>query len=168
MVETPTISPTSDAALLVGPARHNAWDRPGFLLWHSTLRWQRHVASELGPLGLTHAQFLFLGSTWYLGHDGDPPSQRQLAAHTGCDPMMTSQVVRVLEQRGLLSRLPDEEDRRARLVQLTPSGQALAERAVAVMEGVDEDFFAAGGSTYTVVDVLGRLAGRTRGGEIVG
>jgi DNA-binding MarR family transcriptional regulator len=167
MAAPPPTADTSSGPCSAGPARHNAWDRPGFLLWHSTLRWQRQVARELLPLGLTHAQFLFLGSTWYLAGAGEGPSQSQLAAHTGCDPMMTSQVVRLLERRGLVSRRRDGGDRRALRVELTTQGRVLAERAIAVMERIDEEFFSVDASMAEVVQVLGQLARRTTEGDVV-
>lgn len=41
-------------------------DSPGFLLWRSTLRWQRTIIAALRPLELTHVQFVLLASTWWL------------------------------------------------------------------------------------------------------
>ena len=53
-------------------SRHDdAWDSPGFLLWHATLRWQRAMVEALSPLGLTHTQFVLLASTWWLAENGD-------------------------------------------------------------------------------------------------
>src|SRR6266566_2274389 len=62
------------------------WDySPGFLLWHATLRWQRQITAVLKPLGLTHVQFVLLAGSWWLGRGGQPPSQRELADHSGTD-----------------------------------------------------------------------------------
>ncbi len=77
----------------------SAWDSPGFLLWHATLRWQRAVAAALRPLGLTHVQFVLLAGGWWLSQGDRWPSQRELADHAGTDRMMTSQVVRTLERQ---------------------------------------------------------------------
>ena len=32
-----------------GSRHSDAWDSPGFLLWHATLRWQRAMAEALAP-----------------------------------------------------------------------------------------------------------------------
>ncbi len=124
-------------------------DSPGLLLWQVTNHWQAAQRAALKPLALTHVQFVLLASlTWLNGRaeDGAPVSQRRLAEHAVTDPMMTSQVLRALEQRGLLERAPDPADRRARALRVTPAGATLANRAVAVVEACDAAFFAALGA----------------------
>src|SRR5712664_1342161 len=102
------------------PSRfRSAWDSPGFLLWHASLRWQRKMAAALRPVGLTHVQFVLLASTWWLATHGGQPTQRELADQAGTNEMMTSQVVRVLEIKGLITRKPDERDPRALRLGLT-------------------------------------------------
>jgi DNA-binding MarR family transcriptional regulator len=116
---------------------------PGFLLWRVTLAWQRRIRAALEPHGLTHVQFVLLASLWWLeGHQPEPPTQAQLAAQAGTDPMMTSQVLRKLEARGLLDRTPDAEDTRARRLRLTPDGRELVDHALADVEKADTDYFA--------------------------
>ena len=119
-------------------------DSPGFLLWRSTLRWQRTITAALRPLELTHVQFVLLASTWWLTEQtsGPPPSQRQLAEHADTDVMMTSQVVRALERRGLLQRTADNAgDGRIKRLAVTDTGRELAVRAVEVVEAADAAFF---------------------------
>lgn len=117
-------------------------ESPGLLLWRVTLAWQRQIAAALRPLGLTHVQFVLLTSTWWLTHQGgERPSQRRLAEFAGIDVMMTSQVLRTLEGRGLVSRETDSRDSRARIIQTTHTGRELALAAVQVVESVDQDFF---------------------------
>ena len=117
---------------------------PGFLLWHATLRWQRLIAAALKPLGLTHVQFVLLAVLWwFVTVRGKRPSQRALAEQAGTDPMMTSQVLRALERKGLVVREPDPTDSRARRVGLTPGGRRLARNAIEVVEAADDEFFAA-------------------------
>ncbi|MHB8554725.1 MAG: DUF4160 domain-containing protein [Candidatus Dormibacteria bacterium] len=124
-----------------GPIR-SPWESPGFLLWHATLRWQRATAAALRPLGITHVQFVLLASTWWLGENGEAPSQRQLAEHCGTDPMMTSQVARTLEAKGLLTRDADPADCRVRRMRVTAAGRQLALTAIAVVEAADQAYFA--------------------------
>ena len=107
-----------------------------------TLQWKRDVVAALTPLELTHVQFVLLASTWWAGTKlGTPPSQRTLAEYAGTDPMMTSQVLRTLEKRGLVTRTPDPLDGRSRLVEVTAAGAQLAPRAIEVVEAVDRAFF---------------------------
>ena len=93
------------------------------------------------PFGLTHVQFVLLASLTWLAGDR-PVTQRALADHCATDPMMTSQVLRALEQRGLVDRAPHPDDRRAHALSATPAGSELANRAVVAVESCDEDFFA--------------------------
>jgi len=112
------------------------------MLWRATLAWQRAVRAALAPHELTHVQFVLLASLWWLAtHDG-PPSQRELAEQAGTDPMMTSQVVRKLEARGLVERAPHPTDARARHLALTGEGERLLAAALDDVERADESYFA--------------------------
>ena len=55
-------------------------------------------------MGITHVQFAVVSTVWWLGKDGYPPRQREVAEHAGIDPAMTSQVMTVLIQRGWVIR----------------------------------------------------------------
>lgn len=141
------------------------WSNPGFLLWRVTLRWQRAVAANLRPLDLTHPQFVVLASTWWLGRDGEPPSQRELADHTGMDAMTTSQVARALEAKGLIVRAPDAHDSRMKRLSVTDAGAALAGRAVERVEDADRAYFTAAPDHQALIRGLLALAPRPGSGE---
>lgn len=132
-------------------------DSPGFLLWRATLRWQRLIAAALGPFELTHVQFVLLACVWWLDEQGARPNQAAVARQAGTDVKMTSQVLRALEGKGLLERLPDGDDARARVIVPTASGKALAPRAIEAVEAVDAEFFAAV-STGEAIALLTSLA----------
>lgn len=132
-------------------------ESPGFLLWRVTLRWQRSVARELRPLGLTHVQFVLLASAWWLSLHREPPNQVAVAQHADIDVKMTSEVLHKLENKGLITTQSDLRDRRARIVRVTPEGIRLAEQAVMVIEKVDAEFFSTAGPA--VVPALRALAG---------
>ncbi|MEV0059738.1 MarR family transcriptional regulator [Nocardia sp. NPDC050718] len=120
----------------------DAQDSPGLLLWQVTNRWQAAQRAALAPFDLTHVQFVLLASLTYLGHRGaEPVMQRELAEHAATDPMMTSQVLRALEQKGLIERRAHPRDRRARALVATADGVALANRAVVAVEACDRTFF---------------------------
>jgi DNA-binding MarR family transcriptional regulator len=145
----------------------SAWDRPGFVLWHATLYWQRRVAEVLRPLSLTHAQFTLLaGTVWLEAHGDGPPSQRELADHAGTDAMMTSQVARALEQRELLQRESDASDARVRRLRATAAGRRLAYKAVEVVEALDDELFDLA-DREQLLHSLRSFAGRDDTGELV-
>jgi DNA-binding MarR family transcriptional regulator len=131
---------------------------PGLLLWRATNLWQAAQRATLQPFGLTHVQFVLLASLTWLDVEG-PVTQRQLADHCATDPMMTSQVLRVLERRGFVDRQAHPDDGRARAVVVTEKGAALANRAVTAVEACDRAFFAPLGSgTRSFADGLAKLA----------
>jgi len=142
----------------------SAWEKPGFLLWHATLRWQRAVTAALKPTGLTHVQFVLLASTWFLEDRTGPPSQRELAEHAGTDAMMTSQVVRSLEAEGLVERRTDTRDARVKRLTVTAAGRRAAAQALAVIDGIDREFFGPVGDRAELVSLLLALAGRDADG----
>ncbi len=135
-------------------------ESPGFLLWRATLRWQRTVAAALRPLRLTHVQFVLLACTWWLTQvAGERPTQRRVADFAATDPMMTSQVIRALEARGLVRRVADPQDSRALQLTVTGGGARLAREAVKVVEAADAEFFIAAGKGESMLQFLRSLAG---------
>lgn len=115
----------------------------GFLLWQVTALWQRSVALALRPHGLTQVQYALLASLLWLSRTEDQITQARLARHAQLDVMMTSQVLRALEARGLLERRAHATDSRAKVLRLTKIGEATATRAVPDVEGADAVFFGA-------------------------
>jgi MarR family len=76
----------------------------GFLLWRATNAWQRAQRVALRPFALTHVQYALLAAL--LNADRKGMSQSEAAAASGVDPMTTSQVLRALEGRELVTRQP--------------------------------------------------------------
>jgi DNA-binding MarR family transcriptional regulator len=106
---------------------------PGFLVWRLSMKWRVAVDRALAPLGLTHAQYSLLGSLRDLGAQDRAPSQRELADHTGLEPLYVSKLARALESAGLVVRAVDVHDVRARRLSLTAAGLDVTDRAVAVV-----------------------------------
>lgn len=114
----------------------------GYHLWHASLAWQSAIARALEPQGLTHVQFFVLGTLLWYGKSGTSPKQRELARASGLDPMMTSQVVRALEQRGLVARRDDPDDSRAWRLALTATGKKAAIEAATAVRAAEARVFA--------------------------
>jgi DNA-binding MarR family transcriptional regulator len=138
---------------------------PGFLLWRTTLLWQRQIRGTLAPHDLTHVQFVLLASAWWLEEHEGPPTQTRVAQHAATDPMMTSQVLRRLEAGNLVTREADPTDTRARRITLTTAGRSRLAKALADVEAADREFFAALGTHQPMfiahLDTLGADAIRT-------
>ncbi|MFF0269215.1 MarR family winged helix-turn-helix transcriptional regulator [Kribbella sp. NPDC004536] len=114
---------------------------PGFWLHHAALKWRAELDRRLREVGLTPTQFLLLASTGWVEHTQGAPTQQQVAQTAGADRMMTSKVVKNLEDNGLLRRSPDPADARAYRLQLTPAGRRAAAKAIAVAQALDEELF---------------------------
>lgn len=149
-----------DEALREALRSHSAGDSPGFLLLHATLRWQREVGSALSALDLTYPQFGILGSTWWLGRDGEPPYQRQVAEHSGMGEVMTSQLVQKLERKGLIERQASPHDARAKVLALTERGRELAEKGVATADRAERRFFGELSDEKALLEMLRVLSRR--------
>lgn len=157
-------SALTDAALPDALRAHSAGRSAGFLLWHATLRWRRSIDAALRPLALTHAQFLLLTSTWWLGREGAAPNQRQVAEHAGVGEALASQVTRLLERDGLIERGPHPDDVRGKALHLTEQGHRTAERAVVAVDAADERFFGDLAARDDFLAALRQLAGRDEHG----
>lgn len=103
------------------PAKELLWARPGFLVRRLH---QIHVTmflEECKSSNLTPVQYGILTVLKVLP-DLD---QTSLGQEVGLDRSTTADVVRRLEERGLVERRPDETDKRARRVRLTKEGRAV-------------------------------------------
>lgn len=67
---------------------------PGFLVWRLSMKWRVAVDRAVAPLGLTHAQYSLVASLYGMHRTGLRPSQRQLADHTGLEPLYVSKLAR--------------------------------------------------------------------------
>ncbi|TPL96448.1 winged helix-turn-helix transcriptional regulator [Mesorhizobium sp. B2-3-11] len=136
-------------------------ESPGLLLWRTTMRWQRVMTAALAPLDLTHVQFVLLASAMWLGRNGEPPNQVQLAAQAGTEVKMTSDVVARLEVKGLIAREADPRDSRAKVIRVTAAGMAAAQQAIVAVETADAAFFEPVDEAQ-LVGLLQQLAGEIR------
>jgi DNA-binding MarR family transcriptional regulator len=132
------------------------------------LEWRRKLTDELAEVGLTHVQFVLLASAMWLAHRGKAPSQVELAAHAGVDPMMTSQVVRSLERSKHLKRVADADDARVRRIVVTASGQKTVLKAVAIVERMDRESFGGIDDIDAFREALRLVAGRGEDGARIG
>ncbi|MFJ7961453.1 MarR family winged helix-turn-helix transcriptional regulator [Streptomyces sp. NPDC096319] len=108
----------------------------GFLVWRLSMKWRVAVDRAVAPLGLTHAQYALMGSLYGMARSDLRPSQRQLADHTGLEPLYVSKLARALEASGLVARTRDPADPRAMQLSLTEQGLDVTRRAIGVVQGL--------------------------------
>lgn len=82
--------------------------------------------AAMAPLGLRVSQFGILSRL----RAGGPRGIQALAAELAMDRTTLGRNIRPLERDGLLAAIPDPDDKRARLLSLTPAGADLVARAM--------------------------------------
>ncbi|MFO1081594.1 MAG: MarR family transcriptional regulator [Reyranellaceae bacterium] len=92
----------------------------------------RHYDQALKPVGLTSGQFSLLMSL----NRPQPASLGQVATLLAMDRTTLTANLKPLERDGLVETRTSEEDRRARLLHLTPAGRARLARALPIWERV--------------------------------
>jgi DNA-binding MarR family transcriptional regulator len=97
------------------------WQMLVGLVWETRGEWRRKVSDATG-LSFSRVRIL-----WRLVDE--PKTLKQLADMTGSDAPATTVAVNDLENRGLVERHPHPDNRRAKLVSLTPAGRKLIELA---------------------------------------
>ncbi len=134
---------------------------PGYWLYRASLAWMAELDAGLRPLGITHTQFNMLASAgWLARTTGTNPTQQEVAAFVGADRMMTSKVIRVLVDRGLVIREQDPDDARLLRVVLTTAGREVTSQAVRVAARVDALFFGTGPDREELRDTLAEVTER--------
>lgn len=97
----------------------------GFLIRKAQQRHLSIFAAHM-PEGLTAQQFAVMAKLVEVG----PSSQNSLGRQTAMDNSTINGVVTRLHERGLVDKLPSEEDRRMHLVALTAEGERTIARVL--------------------------------------
>jgi DNA-binding MarR family transcriptional regulator len=95
----------------------------------------RRFDEALRPVGLTNGQFSLIMSL----NRPKPPGMAAVASLLAMDRTTLTAALKPLERRGLVTVTPDPEDRRSRLLTLTPEGQNLLAQAVPIWEQTHRD-----------------------------
>ena len=135
-------------------------DSPGFLLWQTTISWQRIIKKSLEPYKISHAQFVIMAVVlWFEEHNEDA-TQVIIANWTKLDKMTVSQALKNLVNMDLVIREEYISDTRAKKVSLTKLGKKLVQKLVPVIEQIDANFFGEISSSQqqSLVQILSKLA----------
>jgi DNA-binding MarR family transcriptional regulator len=92
----------------------------------------RNFDEALRPLGLTNGQFSLLNAL----NRPAPAKMAPVAELLAMDRTTLTAALKPLARRGLVTVEPDREDRRGRLLRLTPEGRSLLAKAAPVWERV--------------------------------
>src|SRR5262245_32037844 len=95
-------------------------DSFGSLLSRAARQWRRAADLGLRPFDLTEATWLPL---LRIARAPTPPRQKDLAASMSLDGSSVVRLLDNLEAAGLIQRKEGEQDRRAKIITLTPRGK---------------------------------------------
>jgi DNA-binding MarR family transcriptional regulator len=134
-------------------------DSPGFLLWQTTITWQRLIKKALDKYNISHAQFVILAITFWLELKHQEISQSLIIQQSKLDKMTVSQSFKKLVLEGYVKRSEHKEDTRAKSVYLTKKGKDLISTLVPIVEKIDEEFFGVvkKAEQKSLIDILNRL-----------
>lgn len=123
-------------------AFENPGNSNGFSLWQLSNLWQRKLRERLDPHGVTHVQFLLLNCLAVLNKNQQYAiTQRMLSSFSGCDKMMTSKVLRTLENRKLIQRKNHHSDTRSKSLLLTTKGMEVLQLATESFQLAETEVF---------------------------
>ena len=104
-------------------------------------KWHSMIKKELKKMNLTHPQFVVLASLAYLSQDSNEVTQVMISKLSGIDVMTVSQILNLLEKNDFVKRKEHSKDTRAKAVILNKKGEETLQKAVPLVEKIDEIFF---------------------------
>ena len=113
-------------------------DRLGYLLKHAQLRLTELTAEALAPYGISGRELAVL----LVLDGGGPASQLAAAGRLGIDRTTMVAFLDTLEERGLVARRPDPDDRRRNVVVLTATGRGVLRDATRAGDEAERRFLA--------------------------
>ena len=116
-------------------------ESPGFLLWQTTITWQRLIKAVLEPHNVSHAQFVIMALLLWFEENHYDTTQISIVNLSKLDKMTVSQALKKLGIQGLVVRVEHATDTRAKSASLTENGRSLIRRLIPLVERVDAEFF---------------------------
>lgn len=134
-------------------------DSPGFLLWQTTMIWQRQIKKELEAYNVSHAGFVIMATLMWFEANGHDTTQTFIVNQTKLDKMTVSKSLRQLVTQGFVNRIEHKVDTRAKIVTLTEQGKKMLCTLIPLVEAIDTNFFGVTSSTDTknLINLLQKL-----------
>lgn len=136
-----------------------AEDSPGFLLWQTTMTWQRLIKKALDAYDISHPQFVTLAIALWFEETRQTLTQNLIGSQSKLDKMTISKSLKKLTAQGFIQRAEHQQDTRAKTVHLTNRGREMAAKLVPLVEKIDADFFGAikAADQQSLIEILGHL-----------
>jgi len=117
---------------------NDVYDKPGHLIRRCQQIAVALFLEHCAPFDLTPMQYAMLRAV-----EAEPElDQISLAGLVAVDRSNAARLCAALEERGLIRRVPDPQDRRARRLSLTAEGHSLLRRAEPAVRRVQDDLLA--------------------------
>jgi transcription regulator len=127
--------------LFTSKYKDNSEKSTGLLFMRVYNKWHSIIKKELKKMNLTHPQFVVLASLAYLSQNGNEITQIMISKLAGIDVMTISQILSLLEKQNFVKRKEHSKDTRAKAVILSKKGEEVLQKAVPLVEQIDEIFF---------------------------
>ncbi|MBS5080518.1 MAG: winged helix-turn-helix transcriptional regulator [Clostridiales bacterium] len=138
--------------------KDNSEEATGLLFMRTYNKWHGEIKKQLRAIGITHPQFVILTTIGYSLQYEPEVTQIMIARMAGMDVMSVSQIINLLEKKGLITRKEHSKDTRAKSVYITTKGQDILNNALPIVESIDIKFFGALGKNEKVfIDLLHSL-----------
>ncbi len=121
--------------------KDNSEKSTGLLFMRVYNKWHSIIKKELKKMNLTHSQFVVLASLAYLSQNGNEITQIMISKLAGIDVMTISQILSLLEKQNFVKRKEHSRDTRAKTVTLNKKGEEILQKAIPLVEQIDEFFF---------------------------
>ena len=121
--------------------KNNSEKSTGLLFMRVYNKWHSMIKKELKKMNLTHPQFVVLASLAYLSQNSNEVTQIMISKLSGVDVMTISQILGLLEKHNFVKRKEHSKDTRAKAVTLNKKGEEILQKAVPLVEQIDEFFF---------------------------
>ena len=110
---------------------------PVYLLKRAELAVRGCVEKALSEVALTPSQYFVL----FLVETGEATSSAELARATGVLPQSMTELISLLEKRGLIARTPDSINSRILRIEVTAAGRKLFEKGTEVAIRLERELF---------------------------
>jgi DNA-binding MarR family transcriptional regulator len=118
----------------------NPNDYAGFLIWKTSNQWEKYINILLLPFDLIQSEIFHLISIVQLVQTQTNVTQIELSRSIGTTPMSTSKILRGLEKKGFISRIPGK-DPRSKTIQITKQGMEILISTAPILANADQTFF---------------------------
>ncbi len=127
----------------------------GFLLWQTTISWQRQIRDLLEPYEISQPQFVIMAILLWYEEQQVRINQVTIVNMSKLDKMTVSASLKKLVAQGYILRQEIKEDTRSKCVTLTSTGKDFIRKLIPQVENIDAEFF--GKLVSSDQKVLGRI-----------